>query len=192
MLIHLHMIIFKCKHTNSLYLFYFTDFVTLFDRILAQIERLQKSKAERKLKKKVRAAVQTAGAHVQLYLDQWQDYVRAEGAHHSSVFEQRAEREYSAATALLHALDTDTQSLLADGGNLLSDLEALETEANALARELTAALRQCKEEEAALRRDLIVRKKRVVEETKAAISAEMRLGKQKAVARSNTGVMFMR
>lgn len=192
MLIHLHMIIFKCKYTNRLYLFYFTYVVTLFDRILAQIERLQKSKAERKLKKKVRAAVQTAGAHVQLYLDQWQDYVRAEGAHHSSVFEQHAEREYSAATALLHAMDTDTQSLLADGGNLLSDLVALETEANAVARELTAALRQYKEEEAALRRDLIVRKKRVVEETKAAISAEMRLGKQKAVARSNTGVMFMR
>lgn len=161
-------------------------------RILAQIERLQKSKAERKLKKKVRAAVQTASSHVQLYLDQWQDYVRAEGAHHSLVFEQRAEREYSAATALLHALDVETQTLLAEGGDLLSDLTALETEANSVVRELSAALRQWKDEEAALRRDLIIRKKRILEETKAAIAAEMRMGKQKAAARSNTGVMFMR
>ena len=159
---------------------------------MAQIERLQKSKAERKLKKKVRAAVQTASSHVQLYLDQWQDYVRAEGVHHSAVFEQRAEREFSAATALLHALDTDTQTLLVEGGDLLADLSALETEANAVVREMTAALRQYKEEEAVLRRNLVIGKKRALEETKAAITAEMRVVKQKTTVRGNTGVMFMR
>jgi hypothetical protein len=152
---------------------------------------LQKTKAERKLKKKVRATVQSVSSHVQLYLDQWQDYARVEGVHHSSVFEQRAEREYSAATALLHALDMDTQTLLTEGGELLSDLAALDTEANAAVSEMIAALRQYKEEEAILRRDLVIRKKRVAEETKAAIIVEMRAGKQKATVRSNTGVMFM-